>query len=109
MTTLKTRVFAFPILVFHTVLASYSVFSSVWFSTIPTLLSYMLAYRFCVYPVLQCLKPEVDSICKTEITWSAVRLKILCNQELKYMNYLSSVCVCIYISFIVQQKKIYKI
>jgi hypothetical protein len=52
MTTSKTRVLAFPILVFHTVLATFSVFSSVWFSTVSTLLSYMLAYHFCLYPVL---------------------------------------------------------
>lgn len=75
----------------------------------------MLAYHFCVYVcILSCdastkghaLSLKWTQFCKTEITCSAVRLKILCNRGLKYMNHLSSVCVCIYISFIVQQKKI---
>ena len=36
LTTLKTHVLAVPILVFHTVLVIFSVFSSVWFSVIST-------------------------------------------------------------------------
>jgi len=55
LTTLKTHVLAVLILVFHTVLVTFSVFSSVWFSTISTLLYYMLAYHFYVYVcILSC-------------------------------------------------------